>query len=84
MSEPAPGDARRHAEAVYRGLPAMSGKELAERPLLVRPSLKVLFVSGYSGDAIIQGMLGPGVDFIQKPFASRELLSKIREILGRP
>lgn len=64
-------------------MPAMNGKDLAERLLLVRPTLKVLFVSGYSGDAIIQGMLGPGVDFIQKPFASRELLAKVREILGR-
>jgi two-component system cell cycle sensor histidine kinase/response regulator CckA len=64
-------------------MPGMNGKQLAERLLLARPSLKVLFVSGYSGDAIIQSMLGAGVDFIQKPFTSREMLSRIREILGR-
>jgi DNA-binding response OmpR family regulator len=46
--------------------------------------MKVLFVSGYTGNVIIHhGMLDPGIDFIQKPFDSREFLAKIREILNR-
>ena len=63
-------------------MPLMSGKELAVRLLRDYPGLKVLYLSGYTGNAIVHhGMLDPGIDFIQKPFNSRELLSRIREIL---
>ena len=65
-------------------MPQMSGKELAQRLLNAYPDMKVLYVSGYTGNAIVHhGMLDPGIDFIQKPFNSRELLSRIREILAR-
>jgi len=65
-------------------MPQMNGQELAKKLSLMNPKLKVLFLSGYTQDAIgHHGMLDPGVNFLQKPFTSRELLSKIREILNK-
>lgn len=65
-------------------MPRMSGKELARKLEEVCPSVKVLFVSGYTENAILHhGILGAGLDFMQKPFSSRELLLKVREILDR-
>jgi len=65
-------------------MPQMSGKQLAQRVLGECPDVKVLYISGYTGNAILQqGMLEPGIDFVQKPFDTRELLAKIREILTR-
>jgi len=65
-------------------MPRMSGKELARKLEEVCPSVKVLFVSGYTENAILNhGILGAGLDFMQKPFSSRELLLKVREILDR-
>ncbi len=65
-------------------MPQMSGKQLAQRVLAECPSVKVLYISGYTGNAILQqGMLEPGIDFVQKPFDTKELLAKIREILNR-
>jgi DNA-binding NtrC family response regulator len=61
-------------------MPGMSGPELAARVEAARPGVKVLFMSGYSGDAM--GMLEEGVGFIQKPFAAAALAVKIREVLG--
>jgi two-component system cell cycle sensor histidine kinase/response regulator CckA len=64
-------------------MPGMSGAELAKELGQRYPGIGVLFVSGYTGNAVVQnGMLDPGIDLIQKPFTSRELLSKLREILG--
>jgi two-component system, cell cycle sensor histidine kinase and response regulator CckA len=66
-------------------MPQMSGRELARKLMQARPEVKVLFVSGYTGNAIVhRGMLDPGIDFMQKPFESREFLAKVREILDRP
>jgi PAS domain S-box-containing protein len=63
-------------------MPQMSGRELAQRLLRACPSVKVLFVSGYSEEAIIQqGVLDSVINFIQKPFSAGEFLKKIREIL---
>ena len=66
-------------------MPKMSGRELIERLRVDRPSLRVLFMSGYTDDAIVQhGVLEAGVEFIQKPFAMRALTRKVRSILDRP
>jgi PAS domain S-box-containing protein len=63
-------------------LEQMSGPELANRLLALRPELKVLFVSGYTDDAIIhQGVLLEGTAFLQKPFTTDALAKKIREVL---
>jgi DNA-binding response OmpR family regulator len=63
-------------------MPNMGGKELAERLGRLCPDLKVLFMSGYTDDAIVgRGGLPPGSGFIQKPFGPASLLTKIEEVL---
>jgi CheY-like chemotaxis protein len=64
-------------------MPGMSGRELAERLAAQRPGLRVLFLSGYTDDAIIRHGVGAGAAFLQKPFSPEELTRKIREILDR-
>jgi two-component system, cell cycle sensor histidine kinase and response regulator CckA len=64
-------------------MPEMSGRQLADRLKEQRPGLKVLFVSGYTDDAIVRhGMLEPGIAFLQKPFTPQTLARKVREVLG--
>jgi CheY-like chemotaxis protein len=66
-------------------LSQISGRELAQRLALIRPDMRVLFMSGYSEDAIVQhGVLASGHAFLQKPFTAEGLGSKIREVLDQP
>jgi len=63
-------------------MPEMSGKEVADRICELRPSAKVLFMSGYTDEAIVHhGVLDSNVQFIQKPFTPAALAIKIREVL---
>jgi len=63
-------------------MPRMSGRELAERITQIRPDLKVLYMSGYTDDAIIrQGILELGAAFLQKPFIPAALLERVRQLL---
>ena len=63
-------------------LPQLSGRQLAERLLLLRPQLRVLFMSGYTDEAIAHhGVLIPGTRFIGKPFSIAGLTCKVREAL---
>jgi CheY-like chemotaxis protein len=64
-------------------MPGMTGTELRDRVKIIRPDIKVLFMSGYTSDVIgMQGVIKEGVQFIQKPFTIQELAHKIREMLG--
>jgi PAS domain S-box-containing protein len=62
-------------------MPGIGGRELARRLVQIRPGLKVLYLSGYTEDAIVQGTPEPGTAFLQKPFTLQRLAGKIREIL---
>ncbi len=64
-------------------MPGMNGMELRDRICEVRPGMPVLFMSGYTSNVIVkQGVLKPGVHFIQKPFAIDELGRRLEEVLG--
>lgn len=66
-------------------LPGLSGRQLAERFLQLRPETKVLYLSGYTDDAIVRhGILQDQVHFLQKPFGPATLVSKVREVLDQP
>ena len=63
-------------------MPQLNGRELVERVRPLRPAMKVLFMSGYTGRALgSQGTLEPGTPFIQKPFTPDALTRKVREVL---
>ncbi len=64
-------------------LPNMSGRDVAKGLTLRRPDVRVLYMSGYTANAIVhQGVLEPGIAFLQKPFSPAALLAKVREILN--
>ena len=66
-------------------MPGMSGRELSRRLAPTRPGMKVLFLSGYPDESILQrGALEPGVAFLQKPFSAQGLAGKVREVLDLP
>jgi len=63
-------------------MPGMSGKELADRIIEEHSGMKVLFMSGYTDNAIQHhGVLEPGTAFIEKPFSQAVLTRKIRDVL---
>ncbi len=65
-------------------MPGASGPELTEELVARRPGLKVVYMSGYTQDAIVQrGVLKPGIAFLHKPFTAETLGRKLREVLDR-
>ncbi|MDB4915020.1 MAG: domain S-box protein [Gemmatimonadetes bacterium] len=65
-------------------MPGGSGPDLMRRLALQRPGLKVIYMSGYTEDAITHhGVLDPGIAFLHKPFTSETLGRKLREVLDR-
>jgi two-component system cell cycle sensor histidine kinase/response regulator CckA len=90
--EAADGDAallicEQHKQAIHLLItdvimPRMSGSDLADRLLQLRPEMKVLYMSGYTDDAIVhQGVLDEGTNYIQKPFSTIALARKVRQVL---
>ena len=65
-------------------MPGMSGRELAKRLEELRQEIKVLFMSGYTDNAIVHnGILDKEIAFIPKPFTSVDLARKVREVLNK-
>jgi PAS domain S-box-containing protein len=63
-------------------MPNMSGRQMADALRAARPRIRVLFMSGYTDDAISHhGILDPGTHFLEKPFTAAGLLRKVREVL---
>jgi CheY-like chemotaxis protein len=63
-------------------MPKMSGPQLAEQLVALYPRIKVLFMSGYAGDAIVRhGILSPRTEFLQKPFGAASLVQKVQAVL---
>ncbi len=66
-------------------MPGMGGRLMADRLKSARPEMRVLFMSGYTEDAIVtKGVLQGGIDFLAKPFTPFALEQKVKEILGSP
>lgn len=66
-------------------MPGMNGRELAEQLQAMWPGLRVLYMSGYTDDAIVKhGVLGGELQFLGKPFTAGLLLSKVRSVLDGP
>jgi PAS domain S-box-containing protein len=65
-------------------MPGMNGRELARRAAEMRPGLKILYMTGYSRNAVVhQGRLDEGVDLLEKPVSQAKLALKVREVLDR-
>jgi CheY-like chemotaxis protein len=65
-------------------MPGMSGRQLADQLLPLHPKMKVLYMSGYTDNAIFHhGVLEEGINYIQKPFTIDGLARKVREVLEK-
>jgi len=65
-------------------IPDINGRALAARFQKLRPAMKVLFMSGYTDDAVVRhGILEEGIAYLQKPFTPKSLVLKVREVLDR-
>ena len=64
-------------------MPKMGGKEVVKRLQPLYPNMKVIYMSGYTDNAIVHhGLLAPGLNFLEKPFTPEVLSRKVREILN--
>jgi PAS domain S-box-containing protein len=66
-------------------MPRMNGKVLSDRLLALRPSIRVLFTSGYTANVIVHhGVLNGDVEFLPKPYTLERLTQRVREVLDKP
>jgi DNA-binding NtrC family response regulator len=66
-------------------MPKLGGRRVAERMTERHPEMRVLYMSGYGENAIVNhGVLEPGIQFIAKPITPKGLLRRIREVLAAP
>jgi two-component system cell cycle sensor histidine kinase/response regulator CckA len=64
-------------------MPGMNGRQLADRMALERPEMRLLFMSGYTDDIVLSHAVdSTAVPFLQKPFTSSGLVSKVRDLLA--
>ena len=93
--EAATGDAALRLAASHKGaidllltdvvMPGLSGRQLAQQLAEIRPQMRVLFMSGYTDDAVVHhGMLEPGIHYLQKPFTRDGIARKVHEVLRAP
>ncbi len=66
-------------------MPRMTGRELGENLLKIRPDMRIIYMSGYTDDVLVRtGAIGPGMSFLQKPLRPEVLAAKVRETLDAP
>ncbi len=65
-------------------MPGMNGRELADRLRTTRPETRVLYMSGYTGEAIARQGGTQGLPFLEKPFTTAALARRVRDILDGP
>jgi two-component system cell cycle sensor histidine kinase/response regulator CckA len=65
-------------------MPVLGGRELADGALRMRPGLKILFMSGFSEDTVVEDGIARGNGFLQKPFTSQALSQKVRATIDAP
>jgi PAS domain S-box-containing protein len=66
-------------------MPTMGGREMADKLRATRPNSRLLFVSGFTDDEVMQqGIISDGSAYLQKPFSPMSLVAKISEVLGEP
>lgn len=65
-------------------MPQMNGRKLALLINKIRPTVRIIYISGHPTDAITDrgGVLLEGVDFLEKPFTNNDVIRKVREVLG--
>jgi FixJ family two-component response regulator len=65
-------------------MPGMNGRELGQRAQELRPNLRVLYMTGYSRNAVVHhGRLREGVELLQKPVTQTHLAARVRDVLDR-